>query len=312
VERWWQEAEASGRKQGTYEAYRATMSRLVAFLGHDDAARLTPEDVVRFKDHRLAEVNPRTKRRIAPKTVKESDLAGLKSVFRWAVANKLLPSNPAEGITLKLGKPPRLRSKGHTDAEATALLAASWALRPGREQSKLTAAKKWVPWLCAHTGARLGEMVQLRKEDLRREGAWWVLRITPEAGTVKTNEAREVVLHPQLVDLGFPAFVEASGAGHLFLTVRGQGGVRGAWRTVKNKVTEFARSVLKDAKVAPIHGLRHRFKTVGLEAGIGHRILDHIQGHAPASVGGAYGDVTLKAQASAIHRMPRYELAAGD
>ena len=36
------------------------MAGLVAFLGHDDAKRVTPEDVVRFKDHRLASVNPRT------------------------------------------------------------------------------------------------------------------------------------------------------------------------------------------------------------------------------------------------------------
>ena len=46
-------------------------------------------------------------------------------------------------------------------------------------------------------------MVQLRKQDLRHVGELWVLRITPEAGTVKNNEAREVVLHPDLVAQGF-------------------------------------------------------------------------------------------------------------
>ena len=34
-----------------------------------------------------------------------------------------------------------------------------------------------------------------------------VIRITPEAGTVKTDEARDVVLHPHLIELGFPEFV---------------------------------------------------------------------------------------------------------
>jgi len=69
------------------------------------------------------------------------------------------------------------------------------------------AATRWVPWLCAYTGARVGEIVQLRKQDLRSVGGVWVLRITPGAGTVKNKEAREVVLHPHLVEQGFPEFV---------------------------------------------------------------------------------------------------------
>ena len=46
-------------------------------------------------------------------------------------------------------------------------------------------------------------MVQLRKQDVRQVDGLWVLRITPEAGSVKTNEAREVVLHPHLIAQGF-------------------------------------------------------------------------------------------------------------
>lgn len=55
---------------------------------------------------------------------------------------------------------------------------------PGREAPKLAAAKRWVPWLCAFTGARVGEMIQIRKEDVRREGKLWMLHVTPEAGPV--------------------------------------------------------------------------------------------------------------------------------
>jgi hypothetical protein len=51
---WWKEAQATGRKPSTHESYRNTVAGLVAFLNHDDAKKVTPEDVVRFKDHRLA------------------------------------------------------------------------------------------------------------------------------------------------------------------------------------------------------------------------------------------------------------------
>lgn len=103
---------ATGRKLSTYESYRNTMAGLVAYLGHDDAARLTPENIIGFKDHRLSSINPRTKKPISAKTVKDSDLAGLKTVFAWAVSNRRVASNPAAGITIKLGKPTKLRSKG--------------------------------------------------------------------------------------------------------------------------------------------------------------------------------------------------------
>jgi hypothetical protein len=60
-----------------------------------------------------------------------------------------------------------------------------------------------------------------------------------------------------------------------------------------------------DINVAPNHGWRHRFKTVGMEAGVAPRILDAIQGQAARSVADTYGDVTVSTMASAIARLPR-------
>jgi integrase len=165
-----------------------------------------------------------------------------------------------------------------------------------------------VPWLCAYTGARVGELAQLRKEDIRRDGAHWIATITPEAGTVKTNEARDVVLHKHLAEVGFTAFVKGASSGHLFLTPSSSGDVLGPLQGVKNRIGEFVRTVVSDKNVAPSHGWRHRFKTVGIEAGIEHRILDAIQGHRPRNVAEGYGEVTVKTQAKAIAKMPRYKV----
>ncbi|KLK94142.1 hypothetical protein AA309_05375 [Microvirga vignae] len=308
VQGWWQEAQAAGLKPSTYESYRHTFSSLIAFLGHDDATRVTRNDVVRFKDHRLTTPSRRTGRIPSAKTVKDSDLSALKAVFSWAVVNLKLTSNPAAGITIRVSKPPRMRSKGFTDAEAKAILKAALDHRSGQENPKTAAAKRWVPWLCAFTGARVGEVAQLRKVDVTQRDGHWVIRITPEAGTVKTNEAREVALHPQLIDLGFPAFVEQSSHGPLFLTPGKGGEVLGPLQGLKNRLAEFARAVVPDPNVAPNHGWRHRFKTVGMEAGIPPRILDAIQGQAPRSVADSYGDVTLKTIAAAISQLSSYDL----
>jgi len=308
VDDWWKEAEAAGRKPSTLESYRNTINQFVAFLKHDDALRVQSEDVIAFKDHRLQSINPRTGKRISAKTVKDSDLAGLKTIFGWAVANRRLKSNPAEGVTIKVGKRTKVRSLGFTEEEAKAILRSALAHDGGREKSRTAAAKRWVPWLEAYTGARVGEVAQLRKEDLRKEGREWVIRITPEAGTVKTNEARDVVLHPHLVKLGFVDFVESATAGHLFLKPAEDGSVRGPLRGLKNRLASFARETVKDPNVAPNHGWRHRFKTVGREAEIDQRILDAIQGQSPRTVGETYGDVTIKTIAKAIRKLPRYEV----
>jgi integrase len=305
---WWKEAQATGRKPSTHESYRNTMTGLVSFLKHDDAKRVTPDDIVRFKDHRLATINPRSGKPVSAKTVKDSDLAGLKTLFAWAVSNRKLSSNPATGITIKLGKQAKLRGKGFTDAEAEAILKAALKLTRGGETAGTFAAKRWVPWLAAYTGARVGELAQLRKQDVAREGGHWTIRLTPEAGTIKTNEARTVVLHPHLVELDFPAFAEAAPAGHLFLKPAPNGDVLGPLRGLKNRLAEFSRSLVTDPNVAPTHGWRHRFKTVGMEVGIPTRILDAIQGHAPRTAAEGYGEVTVKAMADAMERVPRVEV----
>lgn len=46
-------------------------------------------------------------------------------------------------------------------------------------------AKRWLPWVCAYTGARVGEIAQLRKQDVAHEHGRWVLVITPEARPLK-------------------------------------------------------------------------------------------------------------------------------
>jgi integrase len=299
LEDWWSEAQRAGRSPRTYDAYRTVVTKLVAFLGHDNAAGITPEDIIRFKDHRLTEASA--------KTVKDSDLVGLKTVFGWGVTNRRLAANPAAGVTVIVGRKPKLRPSGFTDDEAKAILAAANAYQgsPG-ERAYTVAAKRWAPWLCAYTGARIGEIVQLRKVDVRRQDGIWAITITPEAGAVKDGEVRTVPIHPHLIEMGFPEFVQAAAEGPLF--IRAGGDVRGRVRAGANRLREFVRGVVMDTRVQPSHGWRHRLKTVGREVGISDTTLDAICGHAPATVGAGYGETTLKAMAAAIAKLPRYQV----
>jgi hypothetical protein len=63
---------------------------LVAFLKHDDAGRVTRQDIVRWRDHRRAN-------KIAVKTINDSDIASFNNVFNWGVERGWLAQNPAAG-----------------------------------------------------------------------------------------------------------------------------------------------------------------------------------------------------------------------
>ena len=300
LEGWWVEGKARNLAISTYESYARTIRQFQAFIGHDDAGDVTPENIIAFKDHRIAEGK-------SPKTVLDSDLAALRAIFDWAVTNRRIPSNPAVGVKLRRGKDVRTRGKEFTAAEAKAILGQSSNYEAAtRERPGIAAAKRWAPWLCAYTGARIGEIVQLRKEDIRREGDVWAIKITPEAGSQKDHMRRDVMLHRHLTELGFPEFVEHSRDGYLFLNVKSGGDIRGPWRTAKNRITTFVRRVVTDKGVAPNHGWRHLFKTIGREAGIEDSVLDGICGHAQPTEGRKYGSVPIPVQIAAFAKFPRF------
>lgn len=204
-----------------------------------------------------------------------------------------------------------IRGKGFTQAEAEAILSAasSYVAPSRRELPETSAAKRWTPWLAAYTGARITELTQLRSEDVTERDGIPFIAITPDAGSVKTNERREVPIHQHLLELGFVDFARR-GRGPLFYRENDGSSTRHPARTVSDRVGSWVRSLkVTEGRVQPNHGWRHRFKTVGREVGIEHTVLDAIQGHAPRTSGEKYGSVTLVTKRNAIKRIPRYTIA---
>ncbi|MBT3013552.1 MAG: site-specific integrase [Candidatus Thiodiazotropha sp. (ex Lucina aurantia)] len=84
--------------------------------------------------------------------------------------------------------------------------------------------RHWIPLLLLYTGARLGEVSQLRVVDVERiDGIWAILiRKYDDSSTVKGQDGsyvRIVPLHKELEKLGFRTFVDqmkAKGETHLF------------------------------------------------------------------------------------------------
>lgn len=145
--------------------------------------------------------------------MRETYLAAIRATFEFGVSNHEIESNPADRLKVRGPKPQRLRDKSFTQDEAQLILDAAFNTAPG---SAGELARRWVPWLCAYTGARVGEIAQLRRCDVYEQNGIHLLRITPEAGSTKNNEARTVALHDHLIEQGFVTMVEQRGEGPIF------------------------------------------------------------------------------------------------
>ncbi|WP_292465380.1 hypothetical protein [Mesorhizobium sp.] len=299
-----------GKAKGTEKRWKPVFDDLVKFIGHNDARRLTKQNIVEWRDALL--------KTLSPKTVSDVHLAAVRTVLKWAKVNDRLPSNVAEEVRQEAPKKVWSREKGFTDKEAVAILIAARDHVPAvtdnaatMELPQTTAAKRWVPALCAFSGARVTEITQLRKEDFRTEGAVHVMRIRPDAGTVKAGGYRDVPLHAQLIEMGFLDFLKVAPVGPLFYRNHKDRNPVKAARATSGRLSEWLQDKgLIPEGVQPNHGWRHRFKTIGEEEGISKRTIDAIQGHASTTAGDDYGDVTLKARKAAIERFPSYNLEA--
>lgn len=285
-ELWWKEAKATGRSQSTHDTYKGAIDRLIKHLGHDDAGLVSEEDMLAFKNARLKVVSA--------KTLKDGDMPGIKSVFGWAVDNRLLKRNPADAIKVKSEKKIRTRPKGFTDEEAIAIFKAclAYAKKP-KEDTRTAAAKRWAPLIAAYTGCRISEALQLRKEDVRKDSGRHVFDLNPLAGSIKSGAYRLVPVHPHLIELGLLSFVESSDNGPLF--------ARGSYK----RVLDFVRTIVTDKRVQPNHAWRHRLKSISRNLGLDPRVVDAIQGHAARTSGDDYGDVSVVAMARVINAIPR-------
>jgi hypothetical protein len=137
--------------------FRGVIERFIRDVGHDNAARITPQDVFEWKTTLLQS--------LSGKTVNEVYLSALKVVLRWGKNNLQIPTNPADGISVVFPKKKYLRSKGFTSEEREQILYASltnWYEELPRHYQR---ARRWVPWICAYSGARVGEVTQSGGSD---------------------------------------------------------------------------------------------------------------------------------------------------
>jgi integrase len=253
------------------------------------------------------------------RTVRDIWLSAARTVYAWAKRKRLVAANFFEDCVVEVPRKAERREDGKafSDRESSTILQAALQVevRPGQPWD---AARRWVPWLCAYTGARVGEVTQLRTQDI--DPVRKTVRITPEAGTVKTGKVRVVPLHPHLVEMGFLDYVQLTRAAlgpeaPLFyrkpVRPSRNPNYRGPAVKARERLAEWVRTLgVNDPDIQPNHAWRHTFKTKAARAKIEPGIRDKTCGHAPRTVAEGYEHVTVEDMAEALKRFPRYAVEA--
>ena len=265
--------------RAAYDRVR-TIARLQGFLGHDDAAKVTKPDAVRWKEEMLG-------RNLSVLTVR-NDLSEMSALWTWGVRNGKLPGpNPFAGVSPPKPKKRTKTRDGFTDEQAAMILRAA-----RKETSPFL---RWVPFLLCFSGARVGEVAQCLKEDVATIQGVPTLRVHEEGDTFRSvknaTSVRTIPLHPDVIAEGFLAYVAKLPAGSPLwpdIRVSQTFGTRSA--EASRVMSRWLRADLglTGRRIAPAHSWRHWFEDAARSVLMNAEARDAITGHSRNQNEGAH------------------------
>lgn len=254
---------AEGQGLASWESVQ--LKHLMAFLQHE-------------RERGLANQPRNSPRRLSSESV-YLEIAALRAFYRFAENEKILPSNPAENLSL----PRRWKRlpKALTAAEIEKLLA------PQTPETPANLCDQAVLELAYASGLRLAELRGVRLEQLHLEAGFINVigkgnkeRVVPVGG-------KAVAAIESYLAAGRPKLVTARSPANLFLTKRGTPfAAVTLWLRIKQRVR---RSGIP-RNITP-HMLRHSFATHLLEHGADLRVIQELLGHATITTTEVYTHV---------------------
>lgn len=294
----------------TAKRWRPVIERFVEWIKHRDLARVTPQDAVRWRDYMISQG-------IAPKAVRDVWLAAPRSVATHMLNALRLEVNPFAGIKVEGVKAWKEDDeRGFDPEQALTILSATVATPSHLMSAEMRAARRWVPWICAYSGARVNEITSLLPSDVQQILGHWCFVLRPEI--TKGKRLRRVPIHKHLLDQKFMIYVEARrklGKPLFYDPVRARGG-KGAnpqWHKVAERLGEWVRDTLKITDVQPNHGWRHLWREIVRGTKMKPELCDYMCGHESKSGTGArYGKRKVPVLAKELTLFPRFKVPALD
>ena len=312
--------EKSGIKGGTTGAtakrWRPKIKAFCDFVKDTDLGRMTTDQGYLWLDHLVDQG-------VTKKSIRDVWIASLKATAGFMVERRKLDKNPFAGIRVRGAKATKdSNKKGFTDDQAKNILEATLATPSHLTTPETRAARRWVPWICAYTGARVNEITSLLPSDIRQdpETGIWCIYLRPEM--TKGDYERVVPVHSHLIDQKLLVHVEQRRKARLPLfydpkRARGGENANPQWQKIAQRLGDWVVKSLRITGVKPNHGWRHRFKSVARHVDMHPEVEKFISGHGGsddpdviAKVSMDYGDAWVKTLKKAIEMYPRYDIAA--
>jgi integrase/recombinase XerD len=274
-----------GQSENTQKTYFALLSKFAVWAkgrGLADWRAVLLSHLMGFlEDERgrtLAHEVPASTRRLSSESV-YLEIAALRAFYRWAEAEKFLPANTAENLSL----PRRWKRlpKALTDSEINQLLT------PMVLETPASLCDQAILELAYASGLRISELRNLRLEQLQLESGF--INVIG-----KGNKERVVPLGRKAVEalnrylrIGRPKLVSRKTPANVFITGRGTMFARVTlWKRIKDRV----RIAGIERNITP-HMLRHSFATHLLDHGADLRVIQELLGHASISTTEVYTHV---------------------
>jgi integrase len=294
----------------TAKRWRPVINRFIEWLGHRDLARVTPQLAIKWRDHMI-------KNGIAPKAVRDVWLAAPRSVATHMFNALRLEINPFAGIKVEGVKAWKEDDeRGFDPKQALTILTATLATPSHLISTEMKMARRWVPWICAYTGARVNEITSLLPSDVQEILGVPCFVLRPEI--TKGKRMRRVPLHKHLVEQKFLKYVEERKriGKPLFYDPERARGAKGAnpqWHKVAERLGEWVRESLKVVDVQPNHGWRHLWRELVRGTKMKPELCDYMCGHEGKSGTSArYGKRKVPDLATQMAMFPRFKVPALD
>ena len=251
------------------------LKHLMAFLAHERGRKASVG-----RPSSRTEAEPKnSSRRLSGESV-YLEIAALRAFYKFAENEKILPSNPAEHLSL----PRRWKRmpKALSNDEIKKLLA------PENPETPEGLCDQAILELAYASGLRLSELKNLRLEQLHLDAGFInVIGKGNKERVVPVGRTAVAALNCY-IEIGRPKLVTTKSPANVFLTKRGTPfAAVTLWLHIKNRV----RRAGVERNMTP-HMLRHSFATHLLEHGADLRVIQELLGHANISTTEIYTHVT--------------------
>lgn len=218
-------------------------------------------------------------------------LKHVRRFFNWLKDMKHVAENPLENVSIESNSQPR---PAFSEKDLSRIFTSPvFDLGHAKNKSVATQSRWWLLVLAAYTGARIGELCQLRLKDVEeRDGLLCVSINDDDFKKLKTGAAKRLIpIHPVLIRLGITEYIDrlkANGEDRLLPTIpdatmtKKAGAAASDWFGQKYR-PEYLRGFKEQGKV--FHSFRHTFIQAAINADVELVKLQQMVGHESKEMG---------------------------